>query len=233
MARSIIIRRAIFFYLCIKITSNMMRLAFILSLILAVQTAYSQLGLGISSSYDLYNVYSNPVADQPVGSEISRKNGSALSSFGVGPKLWVGGESFSVSAEALANLSPLGLSLGDYKGLGAVSFPIMGHLNFGGMSSFNKLMKAGFSIGGGIQYNRTELFGLTDSFEGQGVTRDFFKTYNIQVGVGGGLNGFTGKFYTRYGFNPDIDGAWNLNIGLQMSLNFLMTKNIHRPESAL
>ena len=211
----------------------MLRLALVFAFSLGLQLVHGQLGLGLTGSFDLYNVYSNPESNQPATATFSRRNGAALSSLGLGPKIWVGGKAFSFSVEAVANFSPLGLSIGDFKGIGAVSFPIMGHLNFGGMSSFNKQAKPGFSIGGGIQYNRTELFGLTDEFESQGVTRDFFRTYNVQVGVGGGLNGFTGKFYTRYGFNPSLDGAWSLNIGLQMSLNFLVTKTIHKPESAL
>lgn len=211
----------------------MLRLALVFTFCLSLQLCHSQVGLGITSTFDLYNLYSNPESSQPPQVSFSRKNGAALSSLGLGPKFWVGTENFSFSVEALANLSPLGLSIGDFKGIGAVSFPIMGNFNFGGLSSFNKVIKVGYSIGGGIQYNRTELFGLTNSFENQGVSRNYFRTYNIQLAVGGGLNGFTGRFYTRYGFNPSLDGAWNVNIGIQMSLNFSMTKTIHKPESAL
>ena len=211
----------------------MFRLALVLFFGLSLQLAQSQIGLGLTTSFDLYNIYSNPNSSQPDPNTISRRNGSVLSSIGIGPQVWVGGKQFSVSVSAVANIAPFGLSIGDYKGLGAVSFPFMAHLNFGGTSSMNSVAKAGFSIGGGIQYNRTELFGLTDTFADQGVTRDFFRTYNIELAAGGGLNGFVGKFYTRYGFNPDLDGAWTLNIGIQMGLNFLMTRKIHKPESAL
>ena len=195
---------------------------------LAPNQGYSQFGIGLTGGVDLYNRYVNPE-----DSVASPSNGSAILNLALGPKIWVGGKSFSVSVESAANWGMLGLSLKDYKGLGSLSIPVMAKLNFGGLSGLNKDMGFGFSIGGGIQYSRTELYGLTNEFSDLGVTRDYFKTYNIQAGYGVGISGFTAHAFARYGFNPDIDGASNLHIGIQADFNLIQLKKIRRPESEL
>ncbi len=193
-----------------------------------IHSSEAQFGIGLTASNDFYNIYNNP--EDGIA---HRRNGSVLLNIALGPKIWVGGKTFSVSVESQANLSLLGLAIRDYKGLGAVSFPIMGKLNFGGLSGLNKVMKAGFSVGGGVQYNRTEIFGLTQEFVDRGVTRDFFRTYNIQIGGGVGISGFTAELFGRYGFNPDLDSANNFHIGLQFGFNIIQLKKIKRPESEL
>ena len=94
-------------------------------------------------------------------------------------------------------------------------------------------LEFGFSVGGGIQYNRTEIFGLRDSFAQQGVVREYFRTYNIQAGAGVGISGFTAEFFARYGFNTDLDGANNFHVGLQFGFNIIELKKIRKPESEL
>ena len=205
------------------------RVVLILVMLGGFVVSNAQVGAGFTVANDLYNIYSNPEDVQ----DVHRKNGSALLNLGIGPKIWFGAKDFSFSVESLVNFSPLGLAIKDYKGLGAVSFPIMGKVNFKGLSGFNKDTGLGYSIGGGIQYNKTELFGLKDSFESQGVQRDFYRTYNVQAAVGVGLTGFSGYLYGRYGFNPDLDGARNFHIGLQLDFNFSELKKIDKPESAL
>lgn len=200
----------------------------IIVFVVCFSTLSAQIGAGMVISNDIYNQYRNPT-----DGIAHCGNGSAILNLAIGPKLWVGGKKFSVSAEAQANLSPLGLAATDYKGLGAVSFPILAKLNFGGLSGFNKLMKAGFSVGGGIQYNKTEIFGISEDYVTQGVERDFFKTYNIQLGAGMGVSGFSAQLFGRYGFNSDLHGAQNLHIGLQLDFNFVEMTKIDRPESAL
>lgn len=207
----------------------LLRVPLIILFLSAFTIAHSQVGVGLTVSNDLYNVYNNPIDVE----DIHRRNGSALLSLGLGPKIWLGAKDLSFSLESTANLSPLGLALKDYKGLGAVSFPILAKINFKGLSGFNKLTGIGYSIGGGIQYSRTELFGLDDEFAMRGVQRDFFRTYNVQVAAGLGLTGFSGYAFFRYGFNPDLDGANNFHFGLQFDFNFIELKKIHKPESAL
>ena len=188
----------------------------------------AQFGIGATLTHDLYNRYSNP--DDGVAHSA---NGSAILNLGIGPKMWFGGESFSISLESQAVIGFLGLSMPDYKGLGNLAFPIMAKMNFAGLSTLNKEGRFGLSIGGGIQYNRTELYYLAKKYKNQGVERSYFKTYVVQVGYGFGISGFGGQFFVRYGFNPDLDGANSLNIGLQYDFNGTRLKEIDDPNSRL
>jgi len=174
----------------------------VLILVISAQVASGQFGIGLTFSDDLYNIYNNEE-----DSIAYRRNGSALLNPALGPKIWIGGDKFSISVEAQANLGILGLALKDYKGLGSVSFPMMAKLNFGGLSGLNKDMGFGMSVGGGIQYSKTELYGLTDEYRELGVTRDYFKTFNIQLAGGMGISGFTAQLFSRFGFNPDLNGV--------------------------
>lgn len=162
---------------------------------------------------ELYTRYANPTDDIA-----ARSAGSALLNLGVGPKLWIGGGDFSFSPEASFMLSPLALSTGDFKGLGALSFPILAKFEFFGNSNFNETGKFGFSIGGGLQYSRTELWYLKGSFEEEGVERSFFRTYVIEGDFGYGISGFDVHFFIRYGWSNDTD-ANTLNIGIGYDFN--------------
>lgn len=184
-------------------------------------------GIGFTFTDDIYNRYAN----EPDGIA-HRGNGNVLLTLGLGPKIWIGGEKFSISAEGTAVYGITGLASSDYKGMGSLAFPFMAKLNFGGLSGLNRNMGYGFSLGGGIQYSKTEIYGLSQDYIDQGVTRDYFKTYNIQVGGGGGISGFTAQLFARYGFNPDMD-VNNLHIGLQFDFNLIGLKKIKRPESEL
>ena len=207
----------------------MKKLTFIFALFLfIIGSVQGQFGIGLTVSDDLYNRYSNP--EDNLG---ARSNGVFLLDIALGPKVWVGGENFSVSAEAQANWGMLGLSLGDYKGLGSASFPIIAKLNFGGLSGLNHEGRFGFSIGGGIQYNKTEIYYLANDFEERGGTRSFFKTYVIYAGYGFGISGFAIQAFVKYGFNPDLDGARNMHIGFQYDFNLSKLKNISDPASEL
>jgi len=200
--------------------------AFIFSISLSI--AYGQFGIGLTASHDLYHYYQNP--DDELDESTSA--GSALINLGIGPKIWMGGNDFSVSLEAQASIGLFGLSIRDYKGLGTTSFPIMAKFNFAGLSGLDKEGKFGWSIGAGIQYSKTELYYLKNSFEEKGGTRDLFKTYIGQVGYGFGMSGFTAHGFIRFGYHPD-DGARTLNIGLQYDFNIPKLKEITDPESEL
>jgi len=189
----------------------------------------AQFGIGFTFSDDLYNRYTNP----DNGEDAHRSNGSALLNLALGPKIWLGAEKFSFSVEGQANLGILGVSVPDSKGLGNVAFPIIGQFNFKGLSGLNKEGSLGFSLGGGIQYNKTELYGLDDTYAEQGVTRSFFKTYVAQVGYGFGISGFAAKLYVRYGWNPNLDGANSFNVGLQWDFNVLKLNKLSDPASEL
>jgi len=187
----------------------------------------AQFGIGLTVSNDLYNRYQNPEDDIAYTG-----SGSLLLNMGLGPKLWLGGEDFSISAEVQATVGLLGLAVKDYKGLGNASFPIIGRFNFGGLSGLNKEGKFGWSIGGGLQYNRTELYYVSNGFEDQGGTRDMFKTYVGEFAYGFGLSGFTVAGVLRVGYNSETK-ANTVNLGLQYDFNIPKLREIANPASEL
>lgn len=181
------------------------------------------LGYGLTGKLGLYSRYANP--EDGIA---SRSAGNVLN-IGLGPKLWVGGEKMSVSIEGAATWSPFAFSLSDYKGMGALAFPVLAKINFGGLSTHNREGKFGFSIGGGLQWSRTELYGLRNSFEDQGVVRDYFKTFIGEIAYGFGLSGFAGSLYVRYGGNSDIE-ANTFNLGIGVDFNAPKLKEFTDPE---
>ena len=189
---------------------------------------YSQFGIGLTASHDIYQYYQNP--DDALDESTSA--GSALLNLGLGPKIWMGNNDFSISLEAQATIGFFGLSIRDYKGLGTASFPIMAKFNFAGLSGLDKEGKFGWSMGAGIQYNKTELYYLNDSFEEKGGERDLFRTYVGQVGYGFGMSGFSAHAFIRFGYHPD-SGARSFNIGLQYDFNIPKLRQIVDPESEL
>lgn len=188
----------------------------------------AQFGYGFTASNDLYHRYVNP---ETPGIEASA--GSAILNLGIGPKMWIGSKKFSFSAEGQVVMGFLGVSSSENKGLGTVAFPFLGKFNFGGLSTFDKEGKMGFSLGGGFQFNRTEAYGLNDKYASQGYSRKYFTTYVVQAGYGFGLSGFTLQGIIRYGYNPDDNNSNTLNIGLQYDFNVPMLKKITSPESEL
>jgi len=208
----------------------MLKKLFLSFILIGVFTgAHAQFGIGLTFNNDLYNRYVNP--EDGLGDH--RGNGSAILNLALGPKIWIGGENFSFSAETQANWSVFGLSMPDYKGLGSLSFPILGQLNFNGISGLNKEGRTGLSVGGGIQYNKTEIYSLNDDFEERGGKREYYRTYIAQVAYGFGVSGFAVKLFGRYGWNPKLDGASSLNIGIQWDFNFIKMKDISSPASEL
>ena len=187
----------------------------------------AQFGYGFTITNNLYERFTNPGTD-----DAYKSSGSAILNLGAGPKIWIGVNSFSVSAEASANWSIFSLALNDYKGLGAASFPMIVNFNFKGLSGFDNEARQGFSIGGGIQYSRTELYGLRGEFKRNGTERKYFPTYVINAGYGFGLQGFGLTAIARYGFHPDND-AKTLSLGLQYDFNLPKLKKIKNKASEL
>ncbi len=185
----------------------------------------AQFGYGVTVTNDLYHRYTNPNTDQ------GGSAGSAILNLGVGPKIWIGGKKMTFSAEGSAQIGFLGLALKDYKGLGTLSYPLMAKLNFNGLSTMDKEGQLGFSIGGGIQYSKTELYGVSDDALTKGITRPLFKTYVVQAGYGFGLSGFGGQGFVKYGWNKN--NASVLAIGIQWDFNLKQLKKISSPESSL
>jgi hypothetical protein len=168
----------------------------------------AQFEFGYTSGFDLYQRYKNPVDDLAYPGA-----GNAILSLNAGPKLWIGSPKISLSLEAQANLGLLTLSLKDYKGLGSVSFPMLAKLNFNALSGMTKDFGAGWAVGGGIAYTRTELFYLSEKYKDLGVNRTFYPTYIAEINFGGGGYANIGYFYVRYGYHFDTKASV-LNIGI-------------------
>lgn len=188
------------------------------------QFAHAQFGYGMTAKTEIYTWLQNPKDDIQ-----SASAGSALVNIGLGPKIWLGGENVSFSAEASAVISPFALSISDFKGLGAVSFPVIGKINFGGLSTLNKEGKFGFSIGGGIQWSKTELFGLKGSASNEGVSRSMFRNYIGEIGYGFGMSGFALQVYLRYGRNSALKSS-NFSFGIGYDFNAPRLKEATDPE---
>lgn len=197
------------------------------SLLMLCSTLSAQIGIGAVVTNDLYQHYTNPTDNIS-----DPTHGNAVLNLGAGPKIWVGAKNFSVSVDARANIGLTGFTLGENKGLGSLAIPVIGSLNFNGLSSMDRTGKQGFSIGGGIEYVKTELYGLKPEFVDLGVTRDFFQVYVIQVGYGYGVSGASAQGIIRYGFNPDSE-ARSIHVGVQYDFNLIMMKKIDDPNSAL
>ena len=90
-------------------------------MLFGVYASAQNFGYGATLRTELYSHYSNP----PDGIA-SRSAGSAIANIGIGPKIWIGGPDFAFSPEVSVVFSPFALSIVDFKGLGAVSFPIIG-----------------------------------------------------------------------------------------------------------
>ncbi|MEK7255795.1 MAG: hypothetical protein AAB316_13680 [Bacteroidota bacterium] len=185
--------------------------------LLSLSDANAQLRLGVGTTYgfDIYQRYTNP---KTLDETEERSSGCAMNSLFLGPVVWLGSEKFSVSFEASANWGALALDLQEYKGLGAFAFPLVGRLNFGGLSNLGESDGFGFSLGAGVQYSKTEFYGLTKQFK-DNTTRQFFRTIFLELAIGSGDEDSTGSFFVRYGKGDNQ--AASLNIGAGVNLNFL------------
>lgn len=177
----------------------------------------AQIGLGTTAGIDLYQYHRVPNHPGPQG----HSTGSALANFNFGPKLWIGGSTFSISAEGAISFAPFALDVNDYKGLGAVSFPISVDLNFGGLTGFSPKAKQGFSIGAGMSYHRMELY-FTDDDYADSRQSGFYSLYFGQVAYGFGSGGTDVKVYVRYGYGEE-DSKY-FSAGINRSINYFTGK---------
>jgi hypothetical protein len=206
----------------------MKKLILLTLFVVATLKIKAQFGYGFTVTNDIYQRYTNPKDN----SGEYRGSGSAILNFAVGPKIWIGGQNVSVSLEAQAGIGLLSLAVNDYKGLGAGYFPILAKLNFNGLSGMDKEGRQGWYIGGGLQYFKTELYGLSKKAKNLGVQRDFYPTYISQIGYGFGLSGFVGSGFIRAGLHPDNKSNF-FAFGIQADFNRPMLKKIANAASQL
>ncbi len=167
---------------------------------------------------DFYQWFRNPYCTDCENTSES-SSGSVFSS-PLGIRVIVGENNFSIGAEAAVNIGLFNLDLNGYKGLAAMSFPLLLKANFNGLSGLSKNKLIGFSIGGGIQYSKTELFGLTKKYKD--LDRSFFPTYVGEIGVGGGVSGSSVVWNTRVGIGKNH--AFVFNTGLVFYINYFKQK---------
>lgn len=196
-------------------------------IMLLASSVKAQFGIGLAAKWDLYHRITNPSDDLAYTSA-----GSAILNLGLGPKIWLGHPKMSLSVEAIPSIGFLGLAIKDYKGLGTASLPILACLNIKGVSGLDPEGRTGMSIGGGIDYSRTELYGLDPDYKRQGVSRGWNKTYLVHAGYGFGLQGFGLQGFGRYGFNPDNDAS-TFSVGILWDFNFLRLRKIKNKASEL
>lgn len=170
---------------------------------------------GTTFGFDLYQHIRVPATDNFA----SYGTGSALANINFGPKLWLGSGKTNVSLEAQVSFAPLAFDTEDYKGLGAISFPLIASLNFNGAPTTQSGFGTGFSVGGGLLYTNADLYFLSDEYSAIPGTRrlQYFPAYFGQIAFGGGGAGMAMNLYVRYGLGPD-EAAF-FSTGLMMSIN--------------
>ena len=177
--------------------SSLSKFVVALFFLCSLNQMYAQIGLGVVTGIDLYQYYDQGELSQAE----STSSGSAIGNIILGPKVWIGGPNFSVSLEAPLNWGMFAFDLSEFKGLGALSFPIGAKINFGAASGWNEDRFTGWSFGGGIQYTNTEIYGTNEDFEGL-IEEGYVRTYYGEIANHFGLSGFDSYMFVTDGTNP-------------------------------
>jgi hypothetical protein len=210
---------------------QIMRIAWVLlfSIFLSGSGLKAQfVSFGTTLGVDLYQHISVPSTELVE----AYSTGSALVNINFGPKIWFGKGKTNFSLEAQASYAPFAYDTKDYKGLGALSFPLIGSLNFNGVSTTQSGFGTGFSVGGGVLYTNADLYFLSDDYGGiPRVDRlQYFPAYFGQVAFGGGGAGLAINLYVRYGVGPD--NAAFFSTGIMMNINSTSIRGLKKvPES--
>ncbi len=188
----------------------------VLFTVFIVFNANSQANIGFVSGGDLYQRYVNP--DDNSG--INRSSGSFLLNGNTGLKFYVGTPKVSLSVESYFNVGSLALNLNDYQGLGAASIPVLAKINFNGLSGLRKVDESrGWSIGGGVQWSRTEWYFISRRAREDGIQRSFFRNYVVEVSFGKGNRSKVQEWFVRVGLDPNVRSS-TFNFGLNTTYSF-------------
>ncbi len=177
---------------------------------------FAQVKPNLIIGLDLYQWYKNPNGGP--NEKIGASSGSVLLNLPLGLKIFAGHNKFSVSLEGSANMGFISFDVTEFKGMGAIAFPLLAKLNFNGMSGFSKSKLVGWSVGGGIQFTKTEWYGLTSKFDGK-LSRKFFPTYVVEIAGGGGVSSTQLAYYLRAGMGPHR--AFTFNSGLIFNIDLV------------
>lgn len=184
-------------------------------------------GVSMYLDYNLYHWYKKPTSISPEG----HSSGQVLNILPIGGLgLWIGYPGGStLGIEGGIDYMPFSFDTENFQGLGAISFPVMLRLTQPfqpqkGISSY-------IGVGGGLQWNRTELYART--LAAKQIFNPYFQTIvgELSLGVGAGWRADekqTGllAFYARVG--SSIEKAWTLNFGLRAKL--IINPNAHKAE---
>ncbi len=163
--------------------------------------------MGFNYGLDLYEHFTNP---ERAGDTTLHTAGNAIANIIIGPKLFLGYNKFSISGEVQINWGITAFCYKEFKGIGALSFPFLCKMNFGGLSGLtDNTGKFGFSLGGGLQYSMTEIYGLETEFQGL-TTRDLFKTYVGEMQIGYRAESGIASLYFRYGQGANNSSVFNI-----------------------
>jgi len=168
---------------------------------------------------DIYQKYTNP--KEPI-SGINNSSGAILSAFSIGLQFGYHKKNKGIALEASANFAPLALDIQKLNGVGALSFPFLLKGNFGALSGVSPDKLIGYSIGVGVQLNRTDLFDLKKSIEN--LNSSFFPTFVTEIAAGGGIGGFCLYFFARIGVGESQ--AMSLNFGINTKTTLYKNKQL-------
>lgn len=178
-------------------------------------------------NYNLYSWYQKPYQRYPpqqFNFPDTRSVGQVLNVLpGVGGGLLIGDKRyFAFSLEGQANYYPFSFDLVEYKGMGAVSFPVLGLFHIFLNSSFREEPDPDFKkpptsrtfiyFGGGVQWMATEFQARPQDYQKQ--YNPFFMTYVGEVGLGMGLNGSIFAIFGRFGMD-DQEGI-SIDVGIKI-----------------
>ncbi len=176
-----------------------------------------QMGMSLYLDYNLYHRYQKPDFLSPERESAGQLlNLLPLGGFG----FWIGqAGSFTVGIEGGLDYMPFSIDLQEYKGLGAVSFPLLLRATqpFAPWAEISPFV----GVGIGLQWNRIDLYGRP-SGAALGLN-NYFKTQVVElsIGLGRGWQPTTRQtgllaFYARIG--KAAEGAHTLNFGLRAKL---------------
>ena len=187
------------------------------SLLFISTTGLCQVGYGVVAGVDIFQHHIRPI--ERGFSFDSRSTGSVLLNPVLGPKVWIGNRSVSLSVEAQINWGMFALDIQEYKGLGALSFPLLTKLNFGALTGFNDIQIVGWSLGGGFQFTNNEIYYNLKEFEETDL--GYFTTPFVELGFGAGISGADIQLYLRYGRGSNDNRIFHIGILADLNFSFL------------
>jgi hypothetical protein len=183
------------------------------SLVLTTSQAQS-FGLDIGLEWSAYQRYQRPTTHQ--FSTISNDNNSAGQILNIVPNLRLGMiltdlGSWGIALHTGLTYSPFSVDIDQYKGMGAISFPLT--LSYQFYFDDNVFL----SLGGGVQFSKIEMGARSPEFSN--IPNPFFMTYVGEISIGGFSSyyiaiGITG--FARVGFNQHQ--AHTLDVGLRVNI---------------